>query len=109
MKPLAEPRRSNANPLPEMNLSDRHIRFGWWSLLAYLTLGIGLETLHGFKLGWYLDGGNEMRRLMLTLAHAHGTLLALVNLAAGLTARSVAGFTLARSASLTLIGSAILM
>jgi hypothetical protein len=92
-----------------MNLSDRHLRFGWWSLLAYLALGVVLETLHGFKLGWYLDVGNEMRRLMLTLAHAHGTLLALVNLAAGLTARTVRGFVIAPSASRTLLASAVLL
>lgn len=92
-----------------MNPSDRNLRFGWWALLAYLTLGLVLEGLHGFKLGWYLDAGHEMRRLMFTLAHAHGTLLALVNLAAGLTARAVAGFTLARSASRALVWAAVLM
>ena len=82
-----------------MNPRDRNLRFGWWALLVYLTLGVGLEGLHGFKLGWYLDVGNEMRRLMFTLAHAHGTLLALVNIAAGLTARAVPGFVLAPSAA----------
>ena len=56
-------------------------RFGWRSLLVWLTLGLLLEGLHGCKLGWYLDVGNEARRLLLTLAHAHGTLLALVCLA----------------------------
>lgn len=56
-------------------------RFGWWSLLAWLALGLALEAMHGFKVGWYLDVGNESRRLMLTLAHVHGTLIALVNLA----------------------------
>jgi hypothetical protein len=55
--------------------------FGWWSLLCWLTLGLALESLHGFKVGWYLDVTNEARRLQLTLAHSHGTLLALVNLA----------------------------
>lgn len=40
-----------------------------------------LETLHGFKVGAYLDVSNETRRLMWTLAHAHGTLLGLVHLA----------------------------
>src|SRR5207302_5676038 len=59
---------------------DRNLRFGWWSLLVFLSLGGLLETLHGFKIGWYVDVGNEMRRLMFTLAHAHGTALALVNL-----------------------------
>ena len=74
-----------------MKLSNRHLSFGWWSLLGWLALGLGLEALHGFKTGWYLDVGNETRRLMFTLAHAHGTLLALINLAAGLTLRVVPG------------------
>ena len=86
-----------------MNSSDRHLRFGWRSLFVFLALGFILEVLHGFKLGWYLDVGAEMRRLMFTLAHAHGTLLALVNLAAGLTLRSVKGFELTSAASHALI------
>ena len=59
----------------------RHLRFGWWSLACFLTLGMVLESFHGFKLGWYLDVSNETRRLLWTLAHAHGVLLALVNIA----------------------------
>lgn len=58
-----------------------HFRFGWWCLLCFLTLGLVLEALHGFKIGFYLDVAQETRRLMWTLAHAHGTLLALVQLA----------------------------
>jgi hypothetical protein len=92
-----------------MNSSDRHLRFGWWSLFAWLALGVVLETLHGFKLGWYLDVDREMRRLMLTLAHAHGTLLALVNIAAGLTLRTVKGFELARAPSLSLLWGSVLL
>jgi hypothetical protein len=92
-----------------MNSSDRHLRFGWWSLFAYLALGLVLEALHGFKLGWYLDVGHEMRRLMFTLAHAHGTLLALVNLAAGFTLRLVPGVTLKPAASAALFGAAVLL
>jgi hypothetical protein len=92
-----------------MNISDRHLRFGWWSLFAFLTLGLVLEALHGFKLGWYLNVDVEMRRLMFTLAHAHGTLLALVNIAAGLTLRTVKGFELARAPSLALIWGSLLL
>src|ERR1700731_118703 len=76
-----------------MNNLDRNPRFGWWSLFVFLSLGGVLEILHGFKVGWYVDVGNDMRRLMFTLAHAHGTALALVNIAAGLTARNVKGLT----------------
>lgn len=56
-------------------------RSGWWSLLVWLSLGLVLESLHACKIGWYLDVGQETRRLLLTLAHVHGTLLALVQLA----------------------------
>ena len=89
--------------------ADRNLRFGWWSLLVFLSLGGALETLHGFKIGWYVDVGNETRRLMFTLAHAHGTLLALINIAAGLTVRKVDRFELRPSVSFALIWAAILL
>src|SRR5438552_12473887 len=91
-----------------MNNLDRNLRFGWWSLLIFLSLGGGLEILHGFKIGWYVDVGNDMRRLMFTLAHAHGTALALVNIAAGLTARHFTGFDLRGNISASLIWAGIL-
>lgn len=79
----------SSTPLSNDILSDvtthRHLCFGWWSLLCFLTLGIVLETLHGFKIGWYLDVAHTTRRLMWTLAHAHGVLLSLVHVAFGLT------------------------
>ncbi|MSU23141.1 MAG: hypothetical protein EXS32_04875 [Opitutus sp.] len=92
-----------------MNTSDRHLRFGWRSLFVFLSLGVVLETLHGFKLGWYLNVSSEIRRLMFTLAHSHGTLLALVNLAAGLTLRTVKGFELKPGASLALLWGSVVM
>jgi hypothetical protein len=70
-----------------MDLSRRHLRFGWWSLLLFATLGLVLESLHGFKVRAYLDVSNETRRLMWTLAHAHGTLLAIIHIVFGLTLR----------------------
>src|SRR5678815_3566055 len=75
--------------------------FGWWSLLVWLSLGMVLEGMHGFKVRWYLDVVNEARRLMFTLAHSHGTLLALVNLAFAATLRPAEGDAarLARCAS----------
>lgn len=92
-----------------MNFARRHLVCGWWFLLVYLFVGLLLEALHGFKFGWYLDVDNEMRRLMLTLGHAHGTLLALVNIAMGLTLRSLSSFTLRPSASFCLVWSAVLL
>ena len=67
----------------------RHLRFGWWALFVYLALGLVLEALHGMKVTAYLGVANETRRLMWTLAHAHGTLLALLNLAFAFTVRSL--------------------
>jgi hypothetical protein len=68
-------------------LARRHHGFGWGGLLLFLSLGIALEALHAFKVGSYLDPEEKTRRELWTLAHAHGTLLALVNVAfaAGLT------------------------
>jgi len=62
-------------PSDASKLTSRHLLWGWWGLLVFLSLGIILEALHGFKVGAYLDVGNETRRLMWTLAHAHGTML----------------------------------
>lgn len=80
---------SATSSLPRPDYSGRHLRFGWWSLFVFLLLGATLETLHGFKVGFYLDASNETRRLMWTLAHAHGALLSLVNVSAGLSLRAL--------------------
>jgi hypothetical protein len=74
----------SSHPAPAAT-ARRHFQIGWWSLFFFSSLGLLLETLHGFKLGFYLDLANETRRHMWTLAHAHGTLLALVNLGLGAT------------------------
>src|SRR5436305_36734 len=55
-----------------------------------------------------VEVGNDVRRLMFTLAHAHGTALALVNIAAGVTARHFLNFDLRRSVSASLIWAGIL-
>lgn len=70
-----------------MTLAEKHLRIGYWALALFVTLGLVLETLHAFKVGAYLDVRNETRRLMWRLAHAHGTLLALVHIAYALTVR----------------------
>src|SRR5881296_244551 len=101
-------KRSSKQMLPAQRV-ERNLRFGWWSLLIFLSLGAVLEALHGFKVRWYVDVGNETRRLMFTLAHAHGTLLALVNIVAGLSGRIVERFTLRSSVSFALIWAAILL
>src|SRR5215471_9694402 len=62
-------------------LARRHHLFGWIGLLIFLSLGGVLEGLHGFKIGAYLDLAHRVRRETWTLAHAHGALLALVQVA----------------------------
>ena len=57
-----------------------HLRIGWVGLLLFASFGLSLEGLHGFKSASYLGVGNETRRLMWTLAHAHGVGLSLVQL-----------------------------
>ena len=64
-------------------LVRRHFLAGWWLLLVFVAMGTTLEAFHGLKAGFYLDLGNATRRLMWTLAHAHGSLLSLVNIAFG--------------------------
>jgi hypothetical protein len=74
---------------PTGGLVRTHLKIGWFGLLIFLCLGIALEALHGFKSAWYLDVGNETRRLMFTLAHAHGVLLSLVNVAFAFTLTAI--------------------
>ena len=71
---------------PPVDLTRVHLRFGWWAVAFFVTLGLVLEALNGFKVGWYLDVSSEARRLSLRLAHAHGTLFGLVNIAFALSA-----------------------
>jgi hypothetical protein len=94
-----------------VDYTRRHLRFGWWSLLGFLSLGFVLELLHGFKAGLYLDVSNETRRLMWTLAHAHGALLGLIHILYALCLRQVAGMDARNQSpvSWALIGASILL
>jgi len=94
-----------------VDYARRHIQFGWWSLLVFATGGLILESLHGFKVRAYLDVSNDTRRLMWTLAHAHGTLLAVLNIVFGLCVRvvpeTITGHQ--RRVSRALLGASIMM
>lgn len=83
------------SPAPDADTAacvQSHLRFGWWCLLTFVALGVLLEALHGFKVGWYLNVSTQTRRLLFTLAHAHGTLLALVNMAFAFTVTQLPGW-----------------
>lgn len=89
----------------------RHLRFGWWTLLLFVVLGVVLEALHGFKVPAYLGVSSSTRRLMWTLAHAHGTLLALVQLVFAVCHPLVRGWSPRGRdlASLCLMGASLLV
>ena len=91
--------------------SRRHLRFGWWSLLVFLSLGFTLEMLHAFKAGLYLDASNETRRLMWTLAHAHGGLFGVIHILFGLYLRVAPEAAPRRlpAVSIGLIGASLLL
>jgi hypothetical protein len=93
------------------SIAQRHLRFGWWALLLFLSLGLILESLHGFKIGWYLNVSNQTRRLLWTLAHAHGTLLALVNVVFALSVPRLTGWSACRRhlASKCLLSASVLL
>lgn len=80
-RPDADSGSGEAQRPPYAQVAEGHLSFGWWALFVFLALGLVLEALHGLKVGYYLDTSNETRRLMWRLAHAHGTLLALVHIA----------------------------
>ncbi len=60
-----------------------HVRFGCYALLVFIALGFALEVFHAMRFGFYLSNETEPRRLMWTLAHAHGSLIAVIHIAFG--------------------------
>jgi hypothetical protein len=70
------------------SLARRHLAIGWGALFVFVCLGLVLEGLLAFKESFYLDVGQEARRSMWRLAHTHGTGLAFVHIAYGLTLKS---------------------
>ena len=83
------------------------IRFGLWALLAYLSLGLALEAMHGFKVAWYLEF--ETRRLLWTLAHAHGVLVSVLTIGFGFMVGRVAPARWQRLAAACLLGALVLL
>ena len=88
----------------------KHLVFGWWAIATFTLLGLVLEAAHGLKIGWYLDLSNSTRRLAMTLGHAHGTLLGLVNIAFAVSVKhlKLSPTSLAR-ASIALRAATVLM
>lgn len=62
-------------------LPQAHLRASLWSLAGFLAMGMALEAMIGLRFGGLVDDG--LRREFLRLGHAHGGLLALVNVGLG--------------------------
>jgi hypothetical protein len=92
-------------------LVARHLRVGWFAVLIFVAMGLALETLHGFKVQGYLSVANETRRLMWTLAHAHGALLGLAHLGFAFTLERAPAWPAGKRsfASWSLVAATILM
>lgn len=95
---------------PTESLARRHVRFGWLMLAAFGIIGITLEGFHGFKAGWYLEDAYATRRLLFTLGHAHGALLALINIVFGVASAALGGHLtrLLQVSRLLLVGTVLL-
>ncbi len=100
-----------AQPARTTDYVARHTTFGWWAIFGFIILGLVLDYFHAFRVGWYLDADNETRRLMGTLAHAHGTLLGVLNVVYAFTyhMRSELLLKSSRIASPCLLSSSILI
>ncbi len=90
----------------------RHLIEGWGGLFVFTCLGVTLECLLAFKVPLYVDVDSESRRLLWRLAHAHGTLLSLIHLAAAFSFGRFAESAFPRPAGLisgTLSGAGLLI
>ncbi len=87
--------------------STRAARFGWTSLTLWACAGVALEAAHGFKLAGYLD--DELARMLLRLAHAHGVGLSLVVIVFGAAAVPRLEAALARHLGRALALAAVLV
>src|SRR5262245_52493651 len=91
-----------------MDVASRHMRVGWWGLAVFVTLGAVLEAFHAYKSPFYLDASSETRRLLFRLAHAHGALIALINIVFALTVKQKPEAS-SRVASAALLASLVLL
>jgi len=88
--PAAAPKRRRSQSSAVKLLTPRqicrgHLRFGWISLGCFCLLGIFLETLHGFKIEWYLSEAMTARRGCWLAAHASGTCFSLLHIVFAMT------------------------
>lgn len=79
-------------------------------MLLFAGLGLALEGLNGLKLGFFLDPEFHLRREMWRLAHAHGTLLSIIQLVfSGALARGIFASEDRAQLASTLLRAALLL
>ena len=100
---------ASGSGVPFRDAGQRHLRFGFFALLIFLSLGFLLEFFHGFRIGAYLSDETDPRRLMWTLTHTHGTLIALIHIALGAAWSRLRPSPRLRIASLNLYAAACLI
>lgn len=85
-KALAESVDRERTIISDDPLIARLARQGWIGIAVWMSFGLLLEGLIAFRIPDYLN--DPVRRELFRLAHAHGTLLSVLVLAAGLCLRS---------------------
>ena len=79
--------KTNAAPVATKSIAsaspaDRLLRQGWASIAVWMSVGLLLEGLLGYKIPAYLN--DPQRRELFRLGHTHGTLLGVVLIVAAL-------------------------
>jgi hypothetical protein len=69
-------------PAASASPADRLLRQGWASIAVWMSVGLLLEGLIGYKIPAYLN--DPQRRELFRLGHTHGTLLGIVLVVAAL-------------------------
>lgn len=81
------------------------LRLGWMSIALWMSVGLLLEGLLGYKIPAYLN--DPQRRELFRLAHTHGTLLGILLVVGGLALTR--GGPVAKPARMALAIGAVLM
>lgn len=80
LKPNGPP--TAAKPAASASHADRLLRQGWASIALWMSVGLLLEGLLGYKIPAYLN--DPQRRELFRLGHTHGTLLGILLVIAAL-------------------------
>jgi hypothetical protein len=94
-----------AKPATIVTPTDRLLRQGWASIALWMSVGLLLEGLLGYKIPAYLN--DPQRRELFRLAHTHGTLLGILLVVAALVLQRGAAVPKAAHAALRI--GAVLM